>query len=251
MGSMGATKIACNRQDKLKLAPYAGSVTTLAGFFQTNTEEFLIRVVDPNVSSPIGQIFTVLDCSDSELRLVIYSFATGNEGDEAEHILAASYEAAFTWDADQNGFVGKLNLHTEEVAAYIDQAESRAAKIEINLITDGVPTTVYQGSVTLLANADIGGSTAPSVLTETGGLARVTLVAGDDVSFTDNVVTISGLGLGSAPSYFLILGVEAPDGYGPITANFVQGSGSSDGFSVVLSAVPEVDTYKLVYLPVA
>jgi hypothetical protein len=248
-----ATRIACNRQNPQTLAGYAGSSTGPLCFYQRDRRELHIQVVDPTVSPAFaaGAQFSLLDCSDSELRAVIAYSITGTEGDESEKILAAAYEASWTWDAELNAFVGEIDCNTAEVSAFLDEASSVNAYLEINLIKGGVSQTIYQGTITLLANADPGGGTAPPSLSTPPEIGRVTLEDGvGGVTIVDNVVTVSGLGLAFTPSYFLLF-VEAPSDYGAIVANFISGSGSTDGFSAVLSAVPPVDTYKLVYIPVA
>lgn len=244
---MATLKLATDRQTKT-LAIVNGSVTGIPALFQTNTQGLQIQVVDPTVGGIFNTSYDIVDASASGLRVVVAQTATGDEGDEAGLLLAAAYEAAFAWDAGLEAFVGEINLHTAEIAAWIGDRSSRTAIIEINLITGGVPTTLFQGQITLYANADDGGAAAPSVIADAETAGVFTIQNGVGGVVVDGTrVSITGLGLGGAPSA-VYPWVECPANSGFIGCNFEVGSATADGFSVRLSAVPPNNNYKVRYV---
>lgn len=251
---MGLIKLAINRQTK-QLVSYDGSVTTLPPLYQTNTQEFRVQVVDPS-GGLFNTTFTPVDVTGSQLRMVLSQVATGVSGDESSNLLAAAYAGAWAWDGTNKWFTGSLDLNTAEIALYIDQASSKTAILELNLVTGGTPETLLSHTsgaatnVTLCANCDAASASAPSVLTTPPSIGEKAIVDGvGGVTIADNVVTVTGLALGFTPSYWLIW-VNAPSGSGAIAANFIVGSGSSGGFSFVMSAIPENDDYTVTYVPV-
>lgn len=245
---MSGLYLACNIQTK-GLAGKDGSVTGLPVVYQTNSQPLRIQPVNPDVSAEFNQTFTVLDCAAKQLRVVISGKATGEEGDETEQLLAAAYEAAWAWDAALDSFTGNIDLHTAEVAAFLDEASQKTALIEINLIESGRATTIFQGSITIRANIDSGGSSAPSVLSPApASFTRAMIDGADGVSIAENVVTISGLGLGFTPSNILPF-MAAPAGAGAITPDYVVGSATTDAVTFVLSAIPS-SGYILTFIPV-
>lgn len=244
---MSTLKLALNEQDKT-LASLSGSVTGIPGLFQTNTQALQIQVVDPDVSGIFNSTFTVQDCSANQLRVVVSDAVTGDLGDAAANLLAATLEAGFAWDVGLQAFIGNLNLMTAEVAAFIGSAASRGAILEINLVTAGVPTTLFQGAVTLYGNADEGGAAAPSIIADAETVGTVAIQNGvGGVTIVDNVVTVAGLALAGAPAH-VFLWINAPAGSGAILANFIIGSATADHFSFVLDAIPPNNNYSVTYV---
>lgn len=247
---MGLLKLAIDRQNKA-LVSFNGSVTALPPLYQTNSQDFRIQIVDPS-GGPFSTTYTAVDCSASELRVVLAVAATA----ETDSILAATYAAGWSYDAGNNWFTGTLDFNTAEIQQFIGSATHKAAVLEINLVTDSTPETVFGSksggtNVILNGNADEDGTTAPSVLTAPPSIGSKAIQDGvGGVTIVDNVVTVTGLGLAFTPSYFLLF-INAPSGSGAITGNFVIGSGSSGGFSFVLSAIPENNNYTVTYVPVA
>lgn len=250
---MGLLKLAIDRQNKV-LVDFDGSVTALPPLYETNTQQYRIQIVDPtgNDVSP----YEAVDCSGSGLRMVLASLVTGLEGDEIENLLAATYEAGWAYDAINLWYTGEINFNTAEVQAFIDQDAAKGAILEINLITGGTPETVFShqngaSNVFISANADTGTATAPPVLNPPATIASKAIQNGvGGVTLVDNVVTVAGLGLGSTPSYYLIW-VNAPAGSGAIAGNFIIGSATSDGFSFVMTGIPQNNNYTFTYIPVA
>lgn len=248
---MGLLKLAFDRQRKA-LVSYDGSATTIPPLYQRNTQDIRITVVDSSNGSPFRPVYTPVDLSAVGLRLVIVASVTG----EADTVLAATHEAGWAWDGVNNCFNGQVDLNTAEVDSFIGSASSKAAVLEVNIVTAGVYETVFgspdgRTNVTLSAIADDASAAAPASLGTPPTIGRLALDHGvDGVSIASNIVTVTGLGLGFTPSYFL-LWIEAPSGSGFMGVNFVVGSGSSAGFDAVINAVPDdIADYKLVYIPV-
>lgn len=248
---MSLIKLAISRQTK-QLVNYNGGTTSLPPLFQTNDQSFQITIVDDPVG--FGSPYTPVDLSAAGLRVVISQRVTGQEGDEAENLLAATYEAGWAWDAINSCFTGSLNLHTSEIAGFLLNKSFAQAFFEINAVTGGVAETIYghrsgQENCFLQANADIGGADAPSIISQPGTVVGSKTIQDGvgGVTVVDNVVTISGLALAGAPANVFIW-ILAPSGSPPIWGNFVIGSSTADHFSVILGAIPENNNYKVLYI---
>lgn len=249
---MGLIKLAINRQTK-QLVSFNGSVSSLPPFYQTNTQEFRIQIVD-QAGGRFNTTYTAVDCSAGELRVILCSEVTGIPGDEASMLLAATYETGWAWDVGEQAFTGTINFATAEIQGHIGDNEFKSAILEVNLIESGVPQTVFglssgSSNVVIWANGDIGQTDAPSVTAPSNGVVTIQNGVGG-VTIAGNEVTLAGLGLGFTPSYWR-LWIETPAGQGFIGCNYKIGSGSAAGFTAILSAVPPTTTYKLRYEPVA
>jgi hypothetical protein len=247
---MAILKLAIDRQNKT-LVEVSGSFTELPPLYQTNTQQFQIQVVDP--TGDPGAPYEVVDCSASELRVVLAAAVTGTEGDEAANLLAATYEAGWGWDAGLDAFTGSLNLHTAELIEFIGNNAFAAAIFEVNLITGGVSETLFghrsgAANCTISANADIGGADAPEIIEQAQVVGTKILQDGvGNVTIVDNLVTIAGLALAGVPAHVFIF-INAPSGSGFIGGCFVIGSATANQFEVILSAIPDVNTYSLTYI---
>lgn len=240
----GLLKLALDRQAKAPVE-FNGSASSLPPLYQTNTQGMRIQVVD--FTDDPSEPYEVVDCSASELRVVISKLVTGQLGDAAENTLASALEAAWAWDAGEEAFVGEINLLTLELAAAIGAEASGDYILEINLITGGVPTTIFQGTVTVFGNADENGAVAPSIIEDAETAGIFTIQDGVGGVVVDNTrVSITGLALGGAPSA-VYPWVECPADSGFIGCNFEVGSASADGFSVRLSGIPPNNNYKVRY----
>jgi hypothetical protein len=247
---MALIKIAIDRQNKT-LVEYNGSVPELPPLYELNSQEFRVQVVDPtdDLSAP----YEPVDCAVLAIRMVVSIAATGTQGDETENLLAAAYEAAWTWDAGDMCFNGEIDFNTAETAAYIGDAAFKTAILEVNLVIGGRLETLlsHRGGSTnfqISANCDSGGSEAPSLLAEptiTDTLPIDDSV--DGIAVTDNVVEVTDLGLADTPSAVFIF-INAPSGSGPIFCNLIIGSVTTDGFSFIMSGVPENDNYTFTYV---
>lgn len=247
---MGLLKLAIDRQSK-SLVSFNGSATALPPFYELNTQPFRIQIVDPT-GDPTDP-YDVVDCSANGLRAIICQKVTGVSGDEAGHLLAATYEAGWAWDAGLEAFTGSINLNTVEIQQHIGELSHKAAILELNLMTGAVPETVFgsrtgDNNITINANGDDGGATAPSIITvdETVGTVAIQHGVGG-ITMADNIVTLAGLGLAGVPVNVFIW-INAPAGSGFIGGNFIVGSASTAGFQVVLSAIPENNNYQLTYV---
>lgn len=247
---MGLLKLAISRQKK-SLVSYNGSATELPPFYQTNSQQLQITVVD-ETGDPVNP-YAAVDLSASGLRAVVSAGVTGTEGDEAAELLAATYEAGWAWDAGSSSFLGSINFHTSEIDALIGGEAFDSAILEINVITGGVAETIFghrSGATNIIinANADVGGAAAPTIVAQPQVVGTKTLQTGvGGVTIADNLVTIAGLALAGAPSNVFIW-INAPAGSGPIYASFVIGSATADHFSAILSAIPPNNNYSLTYV---
>lgn len=149
---MGLIKLAIDRQNR-KLVSFGESVTELPQLYQTNTQQFRIQIVDPETSNPFRAVYNAVDCSAMDLRLVIVGSVTG--GDDT--VIAALFEADWSYDTDNDWFTGSLELNTDEMAAFLDQVAYANAVLEINLMEGGLPTTILgsiQGSTNIVISAN-------------------------------------------------------------------------------------------------
>ncbi len=245
---MGLLKLAFDRQNKA-LVDFNGSAVEIPPLYQTNVQSCRIQIVDPtgDPSAP----YEAVDCAAFSLRAVLAAAVTGKVGDEAENLLAATYEAGWGWDAGLVAFTGSISLDTAEVAAFLGEAASKPAIFEVNLVSGGFPETVYgsisgAANIAINANADELDSTPPTLFdaATVGTVGIVTGVGG--VTIAENVVTITGLGLGAIPAVVAIW-INAPSGSGPIFPNFIRGSASTAGFSFIMSGIPENNNYTFTY----
>ena len=108
---MGLLKLAIDRQNKT-LVIFDGSVAAIPPLYQTNTQTFQITVVDPVNGSPYRETYTKVDCAAYGLRAVVSVGTTGATGDETSNLLAATYEAGWSWDADNLCFTGSVDCNT-------------------------------------------------------------------------------------------------------------------------------------------
>ncbi len=246
---MALLKLAFDRQNKT-LVSFNGSAEEIPPLYQTNVQAFRIQIVDPT-GDPAAP-YEVVDCAAFSLRAVLASTTTGELGDMTENLLAATYEAGWGWDAGDEAFLGSISLDTSEIAAFIGALAFKSAIIEFNLVSGSDPETVYGAinggaNITINANADEMDSVAPSAVGEaTIGTVGIEHGVGG-VTIAENVVTIAGLGLGGVPSAVLIF-INAPSGSGPIFPNFIRGSASTDGFSFIMSGIPENTNYTFTYV---
>ncbi len=242
---MGLLKLAIDRQTK-SLVSVSGSVTSPI-LYQINQQDFQIQIVDAPIAFGAG--YTAVDCSAAGLRVLILDQVTGNQDDTR---LAQTLEAGWAWDSGSQAFLGTIDLNTAEMQAYLGPLGFKSAILEINLMTGGVPETVFgakNGSVnlTINANGDDGTADPPEILTQaqiTGTVAIQDGVGG--VTLVDNLFTLSGLALSESPAHVFIW-INAPSGSGPIYGCFVAGSATSDHFSVILSAIPANNNYSVTY----
>jgi len=78
-------------------------------------------------------------------------------------------EGDFTWDADQSGFTGFLNLNTAKLEAYMVQqgGDSVQVEFEVRFSIGGKLKTFLPGPfnpITIVANDDEGGDPPISIL---------------------------------------------------------------------------------------
>ncbi len=153
---MGLLKRAIDRQQKASVT-FNGSQSVFPALVQTNSQDFRIQVVDSS-GSRFNTSFTAVDCAAFGLRMVI---GIAPVGDEDIDPLAATFEDGWTWDSGESCFNGTINLNTQGITDLIGQAESVLAWIEITLTIGGIPETVFQGRITILAAMDKLGSPTP------------------------------------------------------------------------------------------
>jgi hypothetical protein len=227
------------------LVSFNGSATKLPTLFQTNSVELQLQFVDVDPSSGTNSI-TVADVHAQAPAVTIASQLTGVEANEATYTLAQAVEGDFTWDAENLWFTGTLELNTTAMAAWIGANSSATGTLEIDLMTGGSdPVTLFQGAVTVNANAFFAG-TQLNVL-GTGG--TLPLVNGAGVAIAGNTVTVTGLNWATAPSQVIVL-VNVPAGAGLIQGNYVIGSATAAGFQFALSGLPDNAGYTFTYIPI-
>ncbi|MDE2105068.1 MAG: hypothetical protein KGL39_47960 [Patescibacteria group bacterium] len=231
------------------LVSFNGSSLTVPGLFQTNELSLQLQFVQSVPGNSVVPYQTV-DMNVTKPRVTISNKVTGVLASETSYELAQAVEAAFTWDAINEWFTGVINLDTTQMATYLGSNASQPAIIEVNVTTGGSdPETMFQGPVTVFANADSGGAPSTTPVNGTGGtLALQNGVGG--VTIAGTVITVAGLNWGTVPNAVLIFIHEPAAGNGVIFANYIIGSATGAGFQFELSGAPPNNNYTFTYVPV-
>jgi len=235
-----------NRQAKSLAVNFAGDATANAlPPLYPDLQSFQIQIVDPPVG--FNGANTVVDCSAYTLRAIV---AASVSGTDPTVLLAATYEAGWTWDAGLLAFTGSIDLRTTDIQMLMGAGAKCACILELNL--SGV--VIYgaiagQSNMSIYAKGDTGTPYVPVSTPLVGGALQIKTGVGG-LTLAANVITVTGLGYGSTPSRY-DLKVITPAGSGFIDASFIIGSGSATGFQAVLSAIPSNDNYFLIFIPVA
>src|SRR5947199_5993669 len=98
-------RIAIDRQNRT-LVVFQGSVANLPPLFQSNTQAFIIMVVDPDPGNPLGG-YVLADLNGVGLRMAIGSKPRGTAGPTP-----ATVETGWTWDPANKWYTGTLALNT-------------------------------------------------------------------------------------------------------------------------------------------
>lgn len=148
-------RLSVDRQNRT-LVVFQGSVANLPPLFQSNTQAFIIMVVDQDPSNPLGG-YVLADLNGVGLRMAIGAKPQGTTGPTP-----ATVETGWIWDATNKWYTGTLALNTAAIDTLLGASDTVQAYIEINTTEATGRTTILQKTFTLNAVVDELGSIVPT-----------------------------------------------------------------------------------------
>lgn len=126
MSASATRKLFVNVQTKaLQTSERNGGVSALSTFNKYETVPFEVVLVEPDTDATGFPVFRRLDVSPLSISVAI--------NDTYDDASPMSYQPTFAKDEDTNTFSAELALNTAALNTYLGSAESKPAKLEIEL----------------------------------------------------------------------------------------------------------------------